>query len=234
MRKYGKYEKRPAAVPAKQAKPKGMLLQAYFVSLLGLVLCVTMFFGTSYAWFTSEVNNTSNEIYVGTLKVGLYKGSENLDNSDTKLFDRKIPWEPGYTALETIKITNEGDLAFKYVLKFTNGALATESNMNLSDVAKYFDVWVYDHSKNENSGFTYASYADITTENGWNSVGTLAELLNGTSVLEGKLETVSAEAEYTIALHMTEDAASSVMGQKISLNVKLVAYQMAYEPEKND
>ena len=29
--------------------------------MLCMVLCVTMFFGTSYAWFTSEVNNEGNE-----------------------------------------------------------------------------------------------------------------------------------------------------------------------------
>ena len=75
MKKYGKYEKRPepkviAKSPAKKAdkqpKVKSMLLQTYFTSLLCLILCVTMFFGTSYAWFTSEVNNSANETYVGT------------------------------------------------------------------------------------------------------------------------------------------------------------------------
>ena len=73
MKKYGKYEKRPEGVPAKQPKVKSALLQTYFTSLLCMVLCVTMFFGTSYAWFTSEVSNTGNEIYIGTLDVGLFK-----------------------------------------------------------------------------------------------------------------------------------------------------------------
>ena len=104
MRKYGKYERRPepkapAGVPAKKVNTKrpqvkSMLLQTYFTSLLCLVLCVTMFFGTSYAWFTSEVNNSANEIYVGTLKVGLLKetdaGTQDLATSDSKLFDKNI------------------------------------------------------------------------------------------------------------------------------------------------
>ena len=110
---------------AKPPKIRNMLLQTYFTSLICLVLCVGMFLGTSYAWFTSEVVNESNEIYVGTLKVGFYKEEVNdqgvktsLDLTDNaaghKLFSNLIRWEPGYTALETIRIANDGELAFKY------------------------------------------------------------------------------------------------------------------------
>ena len=101
MKKFGKYEKRPEpkvvvmsaekTSGTKQPKVKNMLLQTYFTSLLCLILCVTMFFGTSYAWFTSEVNNSVNEIYVGTLKVGPLKetdaGVQDLATGDNKLFD---------------------------------------------------------------------------------------------------------------------------------------------------
>ncbi len=263
MRYYGKYEKRPEA-PAKQPKAKNMMLQTYFTSLLCLVLCVTMFFGTSYAWFTSEVSNTANEIYVGTLNVGLYKGEakpeNSLANSDTKLFDGNIRWEPGFTALETIKIVNEGDLAFSYVLKFTDGGLASGSTLELADVAKYFDVWVFDHTANEGKeGVNSApeSYAEIKAENsGWVRAGadeknlepTLTDLLNGKTVLDGDMtavrdsdaatpinegttDGVATAHTYTIALHMNETADDAVMGQKISLNVKLVAYQKGYEED---
>ena len=258
MRKYGKYERMPDGTRAKQPPVKSMLLQTYFTSLLCMVLCVTMFFGTSYAWFTSEVNNTANEIYIGTLDVELEKQvgaewkslSELTDGTNTtKLFDNNIRWEPGYTALETIKVVNEGDLAFKYVLSFTDGSLAEGSTLSVENVAKYFDVWVYDHRANEgkeNVKLNPDSYAALTAENsGWVSAGSLDELLDGKTVLDGVMsdsetsanagttDGVATEATYTIALHMKEDADSAVMGQKISLNVKLVAYQMAFEFEKD-
>ena len=303
----------PKKETAKKTEVKSPLLQTYFTSLLSLVLCVTMFLGTSYAWFTSEVNNSGNEIYVGTLKVGLFKevpyGSETptlvdlADNatvtdpatgaeSSPKLFDSGIRWEPGYTALETIQIVNQGDLAFKYVLNFTDGTLAavlsadnqgaegqsaegqsaegqsTEGQssegqsaegqgaaaqrVSLEYVAKYFDVWVFDHSKKKYNA--PASYAEIENEvkeenkeNGWKKVGTLDEVLAGTTVLSGDMnevrisaqeasainagttDGVPTSAKYTIALHMQEGAGPEVMGRKISLNVKLVAYQMTSE-----
>lgn len=251
MKKYGKYEKMPDGTRAKQPPVKSMLLQTYFTSLLCMVLCVTMFFGTSYAWFTSEVNNTANEIYIGTLDVGLLAGDKDLSDSSNKLFDSNIRWEPGYTALETITVVNEGDLAFKYVLNFTDGMAknADDTEAVLADVAKYFDVWVYDHRDNGGNAPAPASYAEIATANsGWVPAGSLDELLAGKTVLDGVMVTVrddntatpvnegttdgvATEDTYTIALHMKEDADVAVMGQRITLNVKLVAYQMASEQD---
>lgn len=141
MKKYGKYEKRPEAVPVKQPKVKNMMLQTYFTSLLCLVLCVTMFMGTSYAWFTSEVTNTGNQIYIGTLNVDLQKfveaatadldGGSNwvslkstdveLASEDTArqtLFSSDIRWEPNYTAVETVRVKDMGELDFSYQLRF--------------------------------------------------------------------------------------------------------------------
>lgn len=247
MRKYGKYEKRPEGVPAQQPKVKSALLQAYFTGLLCMVLCVTMFFGTSYAWFSSEVNNTANEIYIGTLDVGLFKQSTvgqetvltDLSQDGSKLFDNSIRWEPGYTALETIQVVNEGDLAFKYVLSFTQGAAkdAIGQDAILADVAKAFDVWVYDYAQNNGTAPTLTTYQAITeADSGWVYGGSLDQLLAGKAVLGGSMAATPADAEpaantYTIALHMKEDSDASVMGHRISLNVKLVAYQMSSEAD---
>ena len=262
MKKYGKYEKMPDGTRAKPPKVKDLLLQTYFTSLISLALCVTMFLGTSYAWFTSEVNNNGNEIYIGTLKVGLYKLKDgapvSLVSSDTneeKLFSRDIRWEPGYTALETIQVANEGDLAFKYTLNFTDGTAknADGSEAVLADVAEHFDVWVFNHY-----GKTYTaptSYEEMTMTEGWVRVGSLAEVLNGTAVLEnrsmytvrqddsdtdentpnGTPDGVKTIDTYTIALHMNEETSdATLMGKKIGLNVKLVAYQMGSEKDSFD
>ena len=275
MRRYGKYEKRPDKARVPEAK--SALLQTYFTSLVCLVLCVSMFFGTSFAWFTSEVNNTGNEIYIGTLDVELKKlGSDgkyvsmsavNAESGTNvnKLYTDAVRWEPGYTALETVQIVNEGDLAFKYVLSFTDGALTEGNKLPIETVAGFFEVWVHEGTP------TPASYADITEANDWIPAGTLAEILAGKSVLEGVMEETdvriqketqpaageAAEAAdeessteaateaptepasgikptthtYTIALHMNEAADASVMGHKISLNVKLVAYQLTSEKD---
>ncbi len=253
MRYYGKYEKRPEA--------KNLMLQIYFTSLLCLVLCVTMFFGTTYACFTSEVSNTGNEIYVGRLDVGLYRVSDgaevDLDSSESgetnpnKLFDKTIPWEPGRMEFRTIKITNEGNLAFDYVLSFVyppqEGTVttATAEAETAVKVEEYFEVWVH-KGKAEAAAYEEMTQAD----SGWTPAGTLAELLAGKNVLAGELTAnynsgdAVANTEttpeipahtYTIALRMMDDVEySSVKDKNVTFNVKLVAYQQGHVPETTE
>lgn len=250
---------RLAAAVKKPPEVKNVLLHTYFTSLLCLVLCVGMFLGTSYAWFTSEVNNTANEIYIGILDVELEKqNGENWNSlsatadgvNTNSLFDGKIRWEPGYTALETVRVVNEGNLAFKYVLGFTEGAVEAgdtveeENVLELETVAAYFDVWVYDHAQDETTPYTApTAYTDITGEDsGWTYAGSLDRILAGKNVLEGAMEAPPAAEEtgtspertgdtYTIALHMKNATDAAVMGHKISLNVKLIAYQATGETD---
>lgn len=253
MKKYGKYEKRPEGVHAKQPKVQNALLQTYFTSLLCMVLCVTMFFGTSYAWFTSEVTNTGNEIYIGVLDVELEKQNgtnwESLSMvadgvNTTKLYSNAVRWEPGYTSLETVRVIDKGDLAFDYALTFTDGKMTGDAPAELQNVAKWFDVWVFDH-QGETAYATPASYKDITVESGWTKVGTLAEVLSGKNVFAGEMDEAAVTTEeemahtYTIALHMNgetinedqNEALNALMGQKLELSVKLVATQRSSEKD---
>lgn len=253
MKKYGKYEKQPEGVPVKQTNVKNTLLQTYLTSLLCLVLCVTMFLGTSYAWFTSEVNNEGNEIYIGMLDVELEKKladgtwaslseKENGANK-TKLFNKNIRWEPGYTALETLKVVDTGNLAFNYELTFTDGTISGTTTATLQDIAQWFDVWVFDHQ----ASTTYTApvaYAEVSEDTGWTKAGTLAEVLDGKAVFYGGMnesDVVNGNPEhtYTIALHMNGENTSedqqnklnALMGQKIGLSVKLVATQRSSESD---
>lgn len=250
---------RLTAADQESSEKENVLLQSYVTSLLSLVLCVGMFLGTSYAWFTSEVSNTSNEIYIGILEVEMEKQDKqnadtwlslsetNAEGNTTTLFDGTIRWEPGCTAMETIRVTNKGDLAFSYVLHFTDGSVTApagvenENARSLKDVAQYFDVWVYDHGTEDYAAPT--AYAQITAENsGWKNAGTLDKILGGEIVLNGAMDAKPITAQqteipahtYTIALHMNDGADASVMGYKISLSVKLIAYQKSGESDAFD
>lgn len=267
MRKYGKYEKMPDGTRAKQPASKMLLLQTYFTSLLCVVLCVAMLLGTTYAWFTSSVTNTANEIYIGTLDVGLYKmknGSEvSLSSSDSaeKLFDGNIRWEPGYTAMETIKIKNEGDLSFRYALTFTDGTINSSNDAALlREVAENFLVYVHvgDYAPGEEAPKSFQEIQKIAEddtvdemEKAWRVVrmgkdpATLADILEkGFPVLSGNMEEENETDTYIIALHMTGDediadaakqeALNALMGKKIGLNVKLTAYQRTHEQDAFD
>ena len=250
MREHGKREQRPNAEEMKKKAKKSLLLQTYLTSLLCLVGCVAMFFGTTYAWFTSEVTSANNEIYIGVLDTDLEK--QQADGSWVSLreqansarqvtfFDKTVFWEPGYTELETVKVSNKGDLAFNYTLNFTDGKVTDKTDTLLQDdawksVAALFDVWVFDHSAN-GAAPAANSYEDIAAANsGWTPVGSLAEVLSGKTVLNGTMTAEENAAEtaavYTVALHMKDAATASVMGHKISLSVKLTAYQLGHEQD---
>lgn len=245
MKLFRKNETQTPVAAEKDKKVRNMLMQTYLTSLLSLVLCVTMFFGTSYAWFTSEVSNTQNEIYIGILDVDLYKkeGKASLVGNSNQVFDSDVRWEPGYTMLETICVANSGDLAFNYELKFTDGKLKDGSELKVDDVAKCFEVWVHD---DKDSAPRPGDYGDISEAKGWEKAGSLDELLAGKTVLKGSMSKVRGQTDdpnpgttdgvdtehtYTIALHMKEDATSAVKGQKLTLNVKLIAYQMVSEQD---
>lgn len=253
MKKYGKFERMPDGTRAKQPAAKTMLLQTYLTSLLCMVLCVAMFFGTTFAWFTDEVINEGNEIYIGILKVELEKQVPDGADEDTepdyvslsekksdgtnvhKLFNDGINWEPGYTVLETVKITNRGDLAFRYEMTFAKNSTVDET------AAKWFDVWCYHDA--QNTVPAPENYAQITEANGWKKIGSLAEVLAGKTVFRGDMTKEAIEAEeayvYTIALHMNgeeitdgqQTELNGLMGKTIDLNAKLVATQMSSEQD---
>lgn len=261
MRKYGKYERMPDGTRAKQPPAKSMLLQTYFTSLLCMVLCVTMFFGTSYAWFSSEVNNAGNEIYVGILDVELKKQVKSGDeltfvslsavDSNGKniynLFDSQIRWEPGYTALETLQVVNRGHLAFDFELKF----ISEDAELN-KDLASMFEVYVCNAT---NKAITVSNMEAIKqNKEDWAYVGDLDEILSGKiSVFKGSMSEVGEVTDpttgnkkwnengtqtYIIALHMKESATvtvnqQNIMGRSLKLNVKLIAYQKTLDTEKD-
>ena len=96
--------------------------RALWMSVLSLFLCFSMLVGTTFAWFTDEVESGLNQIVAGNLDVELYHANTKDEyaevTSETKLFDEVDPklWEPGAVAFENLTVTNEGTLALKYQL----------------------------------------------------------------------------------------------------------------------
>ena len=92
--KRGKFER---TEPKQQKKANAGLLQTYVFSVLSLVLCCAMFLITTFAWFTVEVENQGNEVYVGKLAVDLLDSMGNSLQGAEPVFDGNIKWEPGTT-----------------------------------------------------------------------------------------------------------------------------------------
>ncbi len=95
--------------------------RALLLSALSLLLCVSMLIGTTYAWFTDSVTSGNNKIVAGNLDVVLeYKNDWNdpwtVVEETTKVFDQNALYEPGYTEVVYLRVSNAGSLALKYKL----------------------------------------------------------------------------------------------------------------------
>ena len=217
--------------------------RALLASVLSVVLCCAMLIGSTFAWFTDSVTSTGNKIVAGNLKVDLVHvggGEDGTDvsikeNSDHKIFDYD-KWEPGYTVMETLKVVNKGNLAFKFRLDaVAAGATAAPTGEKLADV---IDVYVY-----EGDGIpTTASFADLTADDNWRKAGSLSTLMaDPDGIARGVLlpkdekptngEPVE-EVQMTVALHMQEDAGNAYQGLTLGrLNFTLMATQYTYEED---
>ena len=139
-------------------------------SAIALLVCFSMLLGTTFAWFTDSVNSGVNQIQSGNLDVELWHSSymssaassqwgvgfgyseadgEKVDQN-TQLFlsaDDQTPilWEPGATAVENFRITNEGTLALKFLFKLqVANATKTVDGKDLSDIIMlYIDKITY-------------------------------------------------------------------------------------------
>lgn len=87
-------------------------------SVLSLILCFAMLVGTTFAWFTDSVSSANSIIQSGTLDVLLqYKSNWtdewSSDDGNTKIFKKSALYEPGYTEVVYLKVSNVGSLALK-------------------------------------------------------------------------------------------------------------------------
>ena len=220
-----------------------LLMRTYLTSLLSLLLCVTMLLGTTYAWFTSEVTTAGNEIYVGTLKVGMVDENGETLLGKGALFGNTASdafrWEPGATQVETVKIVNLGDLSFHYgVYLSVVGADTDAERADLAKIGKYIEVYTLAAETYTKTKFT---------ESEWNYIGTLDDVVRVGIKLAGgqynatgtdkspsnKKETAEDVATVTIAMHMKEEADDlTIMGTSIdNVGLKLIASQMNAEKD---
>lgn len=109
-------------------------------SVMALLICIAMFSGTTYAWFTDSVTSGINRIVAGNLDVELYHSNKTVTDEEvdasTLLFTDIDLWEPGAMVYENFTVENAGSLALKYVfnLKVTNATVV--NGRSLADVLK--------------------------------------------------------------------------------------------------
>lgn len=206
--------------------------RALLASILSVVLCCAMLVGSTFAWFTDSVTSAGNIIKSGTLDVTMeWRDGKDVptatdgwtDASTGAIFNYDL-WEPGYTEVRHVKISNVGSLALKYEIRIT----ATGEVSKLADVIDVYYI---------KDGKQIANRADLTDTE---KIGTLADVLANPYAAKGHIsgkdgETISSDIA-TIALKMQESAGNKYQDMSIGSEfaIQLVATQYTEERDSFD
>ena len=204
-----------------------ILKRAMLMSLFALIICVSMFVGSTFAWFTDSVTSVGNIIKSGKLDVTMEWADGKTDPTNTTwkdaskgaIFNSEL-WEPGYVEVRHIKIANAGTLALKYQLNIlANGAV--------SELADVIDVYYVDPAQAVENRDALANVEKI---------GTLSEVLAKVSTTAAGELKAGENHTITLALKMQETAGNEYQDKSIGsdFSVQLLATQLTYEDDSFD
>ena len=180
--------------------------KALLASALSLLLCVSMLVGTTFAWFTDSVTSANNIIMSGNLDVALEYSTDMVNwtavDANTNIFDDEALWEPGYTEVVYLRVSNLGSLAMKYKLS-VNVASETEGKTRDNNTPyKLSDYIEYGIIKN-----VTAAYGTDDRMTARADIGTASKLNVAYSEefhLVGKTATATDTDVYALVVYMPE------------------------------
>ena len=204
--------------------------RALLMSTLSLMLCLTMFVGSTFAWFTDSVTSANNIIQSGNLDVELeyYTGSDwKTVNGATDLFSKEL-WEPGHAEVVYLKLSNLGSLALKYQLGIN--VVSEKGGTNVADAAFNLSDYIY-MGVVENVEPTYSSReaAIEAAKSGTNGI-----IGNG-YIKSGSMTADAEELYMAVVVYMPETVGnkanykSGTDAPEINLGINLIATQMTKE-----
>jgi len=226
--------------------------RALLMSALSLLMCISMFIGSTFAWFTDSVTSANNVIHSGTLDVVLeYKTNWSDEwttvDENTKLFKDGALYEPGYTEVVYLRVSNAGSLALKYMLSFNIANEESSTNVYNEEfkLSDYLQIGSYGQDE-YSSG---ANYADIlmpimfgNREKALESVD-LNTLSSANPIIRDNVPLLPGEDTaqvYALVLTMPEavgNEANTKVGVEapyIELGIRLYATQYTHEEDSFD
>lgn len=207
--------------------------------LMMIVLCATIIVGSTMAYYTDEVPASENLVTSGDLEVKFEwadkLGEEWQDAASAGPIFNQTHWEPNFTTVKYIQVSNTGDMPFQYELNVVP-TLVPEEGVNLMDV-----IDVYFGVVDENTpAITAANYADelqkvgnltalLKNENGAGYGIVLPKDAKGT--LPQGAVAYNESVTVCIALHMQHTAGNEYMNRSVGegFNVQLAATQYTYD-----
>ena len=120
-------------------------LKALIVSVLSLIVCMSLFVGSTFAWFTDSAVGKNQVIQSGNLDM-VVTASMDGDSYDivenVEMFDSTALWEPGYVEYAYVNVDNNGTLSFEYsmdmnIISEVAGINQNDQSFKLSQYIRY-------------------------------------------------------------------------------------------------
>ena len=130
--------------PKQKKKPYKRI--ALVLSLCALILWGILGTGASLAWFSDTSEEINNIFHFANFEIELSHrltdGSWEKIESDTKIFDETVIYEPGYVQVVYLKVENKGDKAFNFhtavnVTGYTPATNVFGQKFNLQDYLRF-------------------------------------------------------------------------------------------------
>ena len=199
--------------------------RSLIMSGLALFICISMFIGSTYAWFTDSVTSSGNKIKAGTLDIQLLMDAD-VDGTYDDISDSTSPifgessiaqnnnaatlWEPGKTQVAYLAIKNNGQLALKY----TVGLDVQNVSKDLYEVMEY--AIVPDADANHK----------VTSWTSGNSVEVGTQSVSGDVSLP-----VGATHYFALVIHMDEEAGNEYQDGEVNFDLTVLSNQDTVEKD---
>ena len=117
------------------------------LAVLAMLVCISMFVGSTFAWFTDSVSSVNNIIKSGNLDIEVEYTLDGNTWDELTTTDPIFPvddlWEPGFTRVVALKVTNVGSLAAKLdvaadIVAETEGTNVYDETFKLSQYLKVY------------------------------------------------------------------------------------------------
>lgn len=218
-----------------------VLSHTVLISILSMLVCMTIFVGSTFAWFSDSINS-KNKIEAGKLTFDvqvLKEGSySSIYGREEALFNSNL-WEPNYVQAVNVKVINTGTLALKYELQIgadgTLNALLANETM-LSDV---IDVYYADKEvvvTNQEELEAAVAQGKIFYRGTLTQVFLAGTLIQDVLLPKNAKEDKDYTTDYaTIALKMQSEVSFDYQDRSVEpFDLKLTASQFAYEKDSFD
>lgn len=221
--------------------------RALLISALSLLLCLSMFVGSTFAWFTDSVTSGNNIIKSGTLDIVLeYWDGESWVDAEGQIIpfvaadgreQSQILWEPGCTyKMAPFRVRNEGSLNAK-ILILINGITGDEKLMEVIELKTGINN-IPESLLNGSAGNVFKKFegtqVDIIYGMPEGNIVFDHSLAGKGTVTPGTGHT-DTSPEFTISGHMAEEAGNEYQNLSIEgISITVIATQQTYEVDSFD